>query len=236
VSTARRPRRLGRPPRIGIDDIVRAGAAIGLPALSVTAVAQALGVSPPALYRHVRDREALEVLVGEHLMSGFELPEDRGQPWPEYLVELGTALRALLLAHPGLGPYLQRLGAASAGSLRVIDRCDQVLVSRGLRPVDALLAGSTVANFAVAAVERQAATATADAAQAIERFSSAVEAIGPERLPVLARAVTEFRRVDPDAYFDWSLRALVNGMAAQLADGSSPTGQRHRNRSAIGPG
>lgn len=219
----RRALRPGRPPRIGIDDIVRAGAAIGLPALSVTAVAQALGVSPPALYRHVRDREALEALVGEHLMAGFDLPEDRGQPWTDYLVELGHALRTVLLVHPGLGRYLQRLGAASTGSLWIIDQCDQVLVARGLRPVDALLAGSTVANFAVAAVERQAATATADAAKAIERFSSAVEAIGPERLPVLTRAVAEFRRVDPAAYFDWSLRALVNGMAGQLSAGARPT-------------
>jgi AcrR family transcriptional regulator len=217
----RRPRR-GRPARIDIDDIVRAGAAIGLPALSVTAVAEALGVSPPSLYRHVRDRDALEALVGEHLTAGYELPRDRGQPWADYLVELGHSLRELLLAHPGLGRYLQRLGAESAGTLRIIDHCDQVLVSRGLAPVEALLVGATVANFAVAAVERQQAMATPSAAEAIQRFSTAVEAIGPDRLPTLVRAVSEFRQLDPDVYFDWSLRCLVDGMAARLAAGRSP--------------
>jgi AcrR family transcriptional regulator len=215
-------RRPGRRPQIDLERIVAAGVAIGLPELSMKAVADLLGVSPQALYRHVSDREALEVLVGEHLMSDFELPDDVGQPWTDYLVELGHRLRQRLLRHPGLGTYLRRLGAGSAGTLRIIDRCDQVLVSRGLRPVDALLVGGTVANFAIAAVELQAVADAAPPAGARERFSRAVEVIGPERLPVLVAAVAEYRAMGPDTYFDWSLRALVRGLAAQLDDGIHP--------------
>lgn len=201
--------------------MIAAGAAIGLRELSMKAVADALGVSPPALYRHVRDREALEALVGEHLTAGFELPVDVGQPWTDYLVELGHQLRAALLPHPGLGGYLRRLGTASAGTLRIIDRCDQVLVSRGLRPVDALMAGGTVANFAISYVEMETAAAeVADGGR--ERFARAVEVIGPERLPVLAAAVAEYRSLGVESYFDWSLTALVRGIEAQLADGVHP--------------
>jgi AcrR family transcriptional regulator len=208
---------------------VAAGVAVGLPDLSMRAVADALGVSPQALYRHVRDREALEVLVGEHLMAGFELPDDVGQPWPDYLVELGHRLRETLVPHPGLGSYLRRLGAGSAGTLRIIDRCDHVLVSRGLRPVDAFLAGGTVANFTIASVELQAVADAGSSAGARERFARAVEVIGHERLPVLAEAIAEYRAMGPDTYFDWSLRALVRGLAAQLDDGVLPVPDSNRH-------
>ena len=200
-----------------------AGAAIGLRELSMKAVADALGVSPQALYRHVRDREALEVLVGEHLTASFELPDDVGQPWTDYLVELGHRLREALTPHPGLGTYLRRLGPASAGTLRIIDRCDRVLVSRGLRPVDALMAGGTVANFTIAYVELEVVAEVGTPTGSRERFVRAVEVLGPERLPVLAEALGEYRALGVESYFDWSLRALVRGMAAQFADGIHPT-------------
>jgi AcrR family transcriptional regulator len=215
---------VSRRAQIDLERIVTAGAAIGLPELSMKAVADALDVSPQALYRHVRDREALEVLVGEHLLESFELPDDAGQPWTDYLVELGHRLREALEPHPGLGAYLRRVGAASAGTLRMIDRCDQVLVARGLRPVDALLAGGTVASFTIAYVEALAADVAkaGSVVDARERFVRAVEVIGPERLPVLTEAMREYRALGVDTYFDWSLRALVRGMAAQFDDGDHP--------------
>jgi AcrR family transcriptional regulator len=215
-------RRPGRRPQIDLERIVAAGAAIGLRQLSMKAVADALGVSPQALYRHVRDREALEVLVGEHLTASFELPDDVGQPWTEYLVELGHRLREVLTPHPGLGTYLRRLGPASAGTLRIIDRCDQVLVSRGLLPIDALFAGGTVANFAISYVEMEATLDAGAPTESRERFARAVEVVGPERLPVLVQAIGEYRAAGVETYFDWSLRALVRGIAAQLADGIHP--------------
>jgi len=200
------------------------------------AVADVLGVSPQALYRHVRDREALQVLVGEHLMDGFELPDDVGQPWTGYLVELGHRLREALVPHPGLGGYLRRVGTASAGTLRIIDRCDQVLVSRGLRPVDALLAGGTVANFAIAYVELEAVAEVGRPLGSRERFVRAVEVIGPERLPVLTEAMREYRELGVDTYFDWSLRALVRGMAAQFEDGDHPVPDGRARRMVDGHG
>jgi AcrR family transcriptional regulator len=228
----------GRRPQIDLDRIVAAGAAIGLPQLSMKAVADALGVSPQALYRHVRDREALEVLVGEHLLADFQLPDDVGQPWPDYLVDLGHRLREALTPHPGLGSYLRRVGPASGGTLRIIDQCDQVLVSRGLRPVDALMAGGTVANFTIGYVELEAVAEAGTPTGSRERFVRAVEVIGPERLPVLAEAMVEYRALGVESYFDWSLRALVRGMAAQFADGLHPVpdSEALRDRGGRGDG
>jgi hypothetical protein len=97
-----------------------------------------------------------------------------------------------------------------------------VLVSRGLRPVDALFAGGTVANFAISYVEMEATLDAGAPTESRERFARAVEVVGPERLPVLAQAIGEYRAAGVETYFDWSLRALVRGIAAQLADGIHP--------------
>lgn len=222
-------RRPGRPAQVSLERILEAGVAIGLPALSMTAVADALGVTPQALYRHVADREALEVLVGEHLIADFELPADVGQPWTDYLISLGHSIRQALLLRPGMGVYLQRLGSGSAGGLRIIEECDRVLVARGLRPVEALLAGSSVANLAIAAVDRQAAAAAPSLTAARDRFARAIEEVGAQSLPVLMAAVGEYRSLEPVAYFDWSLRALVAGMAELRAAGEPLGGVRRKD-------
>lgn len=57
------------PPRTSIDAIVSASRAIlesrGLPGLTMQAVAQAVGVRAPSLYKHVADRDALVTLVAD---------------------------------------------------------------------------------------------------------------------------------------------------------------------------
>ncbi|WP_443611852.1 hypothetical protein [Acrocarpospora catenulata] len=63
----------GRPPRIDLDDIVRAGRELGLSGLSVKAVAARLGVTSTALYRYVGGRWDLDRLVGESILAELEL-------------------------------------------------------------------------------------------------------------------------------------------------------------------
>ncbi len=57
------------PSRTSLDAITAAGVEIldtrGLPGLTMQAVAQAVGVKPPSLYKHVADRDALVGLVAD---------------------------------------------------------------------------------------------------------------------------------------------------------------------------
>jgi AcrR family transcriptional regulator len=95
--------RPGPKPALSVDDIVKAAVAIadaeGLPAVTMPRVAAELGNSTMALYRHVRGKDELLLLMGDAGMaSPPELPVAEG--WRPALAAWAGALRAMLLEHP----------------------------------------------------------------------------------------------------------------------------------------
>jgi AcrR family transcriptional regulator len=100
--TARR--RPGRPARIDRDSIVRAAvelaAETGAEQITMTSVAERLGVAMPALYYHVSSREELLGLVGTSVLQRIAVPDHPA--WDEWLLAFARALRARALQDPGL--------------------------------------------------------------------------------------------------------------------------------------
>ena len=64
----------GRPPRVSAESIVAAAIDIGLSRVTLAEVASRLGVTVPALYRHVRNRDEIVKL------AAIQLTMQRGQP------------------------------------------------------------------------------------------------------------------------------------------------------------
>ncbi len=106
------------PSRTSLDAITAAGGDIldtsGLPGLTMQAVAQAVGVKPPSLYKHVADRDALVGLVADaaatdlaaHLAGHGYSAGPAGHGYSAGLAEhgelagLARSLRAWATAHP----------------------------------------------------------------------------------------------------------------------------------------
>ncbi len=88
------------PSRTSLEDITAAGAAIlderGLAGLTMQAVAQAVGVKAPSLYKHVADRDALVTLVADAAATDLSHHLARHQS----LSDLARHLRAWAKAHP----------------------------------------------------------------------------------------------------------------------------------------
>jgi len=88
------------PSRTSLDAITAAGGDVldtrGLPGLTMQAVAQAVGVKPPSLYKHVADRDALVGLVADAAATDLatHLAGHDG------LAGLARSLRAWATAHP----------------------------------------------------------------------------------------------------------------------------------------
>jgi AcrR family transcriptional regulator len=128
---------VGRPPQISRPAIVEASLAIaderGLAGLTMHAVAQRLGVTPMALYRHVDDKADLLDSVVEALLT--ELPLPRAElPWEQRLRGLGQAVRMLARRHPAIFPLLLQRPANTPVSRRVRDSVVAALEEAGLDP------------------------------------------------------------------------------------------------------
>lgn len=116
--------------RLDHDAIVRTAIALaderGLAGIGLRQVADRLGVTPMALYRHVGDKEGLVDSVADALYGEIELPP-AGKDWWGALETLAHSTRRVLLAHawsvplfsrPLQGPHAHALAQALQDALR----------------------------------------------------------------------------------------------------------------------
>jgi len=115
------------PPRTSIDAIVSASRAIleshGLQGLTMQAVAQAVGVRAPSLYKHVADRDALVTLVADAAARDLAAH----LPATEDLRGLAHGLRAWAAERP----ESYRLVFSGHGSLEVMAATSMPVVTLG---------------------------------------------------------------------------------------------------------
>jgi AcrR family transcriptional regulator len=102
------------------------GDARGFDAVTIRGVADRLGVTPMALYRHVGDKEGLLDGLADALYAELRIP-DPADDWWEGLAGLARSTRTVLLAHPWAvplfsrplaGPHARALGSAFTAALR----------------------------------------------------------------------------------------------------------------------
>lgn len=93
------------------DDIAAAGLELidqgGPDALTMRAVADALGVSTMGLYHHVENKAALVELLVERAYRERPLPTPSGDDWRDDLLELAIWMRETLKAHPAVAHLRQ---------------------------------------------------------------------------------------------------------------------------------
>lgn len=126
---------MGRPPKINQSSIVEASLAIaddqGLDGLTMKAVADRLGVTPMALYRHVDDKAHLLDLVVEALLGELPAPA-AGLAWNDRLREVGRGARAVARRHPNVFPLLLQRPATTPASKAARDTIVASLEAAGL--------------------------------------------------------------------------------------------------------
>lgn len=146
--------RHGRPPLISRDAVIEAGVAVGLPDLSVKAVAERLGVRPSALYHHVTNLHDLHIAVGDHIAASLQLPIDAADA-PAFLLDLARSLLELERRHPGIGAFFAAAEPDARAARAVVQSAAEHLATRGVAAVDAQMLTGIVANMAFAFAGRE---------------------------------------------------------------------------------
>jgi AcrR family transcriptional regulator len=146
---------MGRPAQIDRAAVLAASLQLadeqGLAAVTMQAVADRLGVTPMALYRHVANKADLLDGVVESILLEVSLP-DPDEPWPDRLTALSRGTRMAALRHPEVFPLLLQRAAATPGARRVRDVVYDALREAGLAEEDVIrlerLLATAVLGFA----------------------------------------------------------------------------------------
>ncbi|HEY7105728.1 MAG TPA: helix-turn-helix domain-containing protein [Acidimicrobiia bacterium] len=231
-STRRRP---GRPARIDRAGIVRAAAELaaehGAEHVTMTSVAERLGVAMPALYYHVNSRDELLGLVGVSVLERIEVPDVAD--WDEWLLAFARALRAAALTDPGL-VNTAPMTAHGLVNVPLVEGALQRLVRAGFSPNDALLAFDDVVATTVDSVRRDYCLQleAANGNTQLSLFREALEDFSRDEAPLMWELADEFAHapdttsVDRDAWFERHMHVLVAGLRAALEGRATLPGLR----------
>lgn len=124
----------------------------GVGALSIRALADAVGVTPMAIYNHFDSKNALLVAVADGIVGSAEF--DGGYlDWRRQLHHCFTVLRGLCLRHPALPALLEQDRAIPASASEPMQVTVQALHAAGMSEIDAqrtffLLLGYTLSQTA----------------------------------------------------------------------------------------
>ncbi len=184
----------------------------GLAQLSMRRLGAELGVEAMSLYKHVANKEALLDGVRELLLAELEETPPQGRPWSDELISFARRYQALGRAHPeafGLlargadRAYVAGRSSAEAGLQSLLAAgFDQETASYALRSVVRYVLGFSLIEMAGEDAPAPIAPAELDALTHDQPMvADLMRSLGPE---------TE------DALFEFGLRALITGIAAQV--------------------
>jgi AcrR family transcriptional regulator len=186
----------------------------GLDALSMRRLGAELGVDPMAIYYHVPNKDALFDLLVEAVMADIDLSDDPSAPARVRLVCAAKSYRAALLRHINAFPVLADRAPRTPVSMKPVDVLLGILMDGGLSPSDAVVAMNVVVACVRGAVGVQAShELKPEHHQDISDEDAA--ALAPADFPHLHAAFADTPELDFDAWFDYGMRALAQGLFAE---------------------
>ena len=178
----------------------------GAEGFTMRAVAEALGVTPMALYHHVEDKAALAALLVDAAIRQHPLPPPTGV-WRDDLWTIARWTRDSRAAHPAVAQIRRAYRVWTGASLEMTERWLGHWRQSGLDPDKALVAATTSSLAIVGIVEEE--SVFRDLARPADGALAQLPSV---------RQMFEARH-DRDAEFELLVRALIDGLHARLLRG-----------------
>ncbi|MFD7669181.1 TetR/AcrR family transcriptional regulator [Streptomyces sp. NPDC059788] len=211
--------RRGRPPRLSRDRVIEAALEIvtqeGSRALTMRRVAEALGSAPMSIYRHVRDKDELLILLLDRIVTGLPRPALPAEPRARLLALL-TWQRDELAARPWIVDVLGRGDLMAPSVLWLLEEIYAAWRACGLSLEEAATANRIVWNFVLGDLAQHA-----DRPENRSPYQVSVPAeADPAEYPTVAALRPYWLSADRRDHFADDLDRLVTSLTAQVGDGS----------------
>ncbi len=190
---------------------------VGVDGLTMRRLADRLGVTAASLYRHVRDKDEVLVLLADEI-SG-EVPMVAGDaPWQQALRDMAHGYRRVLLAHRDAARVLAATPPAGPRRLRHIEAMLRVLQAAGFSPREATWAGYHFNNLVTEFVADEVRLATAADAAGLTPDDlragarAQIRALPPDEFPCLIASANDVASDDADGLFAFGLDVWLSGL------------------------
>jgi AcrR family transcriptional regulator len=200
-----------RPRSLSHDRLAAAALAVldrdGLAGLSMRTVARELGMSTMALYRYVKDREELELLVVEFVLAAVDTaPPPAGLPWRERIEILVRRMRDTLSAHPSVVALTVAHRHHSLGVLRWSETVLTVLAGAGFEGERRVVALRGLVAYVNGALQLEHLGALSG------EGTRAISALPADEFPLMADTARHAGQVDAEREFFGGLAVLLRGL------------------------
>jgi len=190
---------------------------VGVDGLTMRRLAKQLGVTAASLYRHVRDKDELLVLLADEIAG--QVPLVRTDiAWQLALIELAGAVRSGLLQHRDAARLMASLPPGGVHRLNHIEAILGVLRAAGFSGRDAAWAAYHFNNLVTEFVadEVRLVTTAAQAGRTPGELQAEARAqlrsLPREQFPSLVEVADELVSDDAEAVFEFGVRLLLRGL------------------------
>jgi AcrR family transcriptional regulator len=177
----------------------------GVGALSMRALANALGTGPMTLYNYVADKEGLEELVVAAIVAEVLLP-DPTDDWQHDAYAIASAMWSGVRAHPAAIPLVLTRRMSSATGFAAADALIAALTRAGLDDRDRLSAFHALLGFVTGAAQ-------ADLAGPL--VAARIGSVAGSDFPNVEALSEVAKRTTVEEDFDRGLRMLLDGIATR---------------------
>jgi AcrR family transcriptional regulator len=218
TSAPAKARRPGRPRQITREQIVEAGAALGLENLTVRAVSEKLNVTRAAVYNYIRDSDELRRAVAGATMADFAFDVSDATDWQTLLTRFAKAFRSWRLAQPDAAQFVTLREIESVGVFVAVEFLLATLVEAGFAEDVAPRALEFLSGVVwINTHDQLLALSAADGVHPQQtQLQDVIESLGA--YPRMQRLVANNEVYGVyDARFEFEVRGVIRALEAELA-------------------
>ncbi|WP_066934386.1 TetR family transcriptional regulator [Microtetraspora fusca] len=197
----------------------------GLEAVTVRRLAQELGVTPMALYWHVKNKEQLLSSLADHLLREVTPEFDPGAAWNVRMRAMVEALVRLMRRHRFLPALFGMVTKGDVKSFsRATDTALDLLRQAGFTLQEGYLISTYLLHGAMTLVDQEPCVPPSvppkEAAEWRRQRRLSLESLPADEYPCIVEYARTLEEVDVERYYAFGLDLLVGGVEAMAASRS----------------
>ncbi|MEU0685441.1 TetR/AcrR family transcriptional regulator [Streptomyces uncialis] len=215
--------RPGRRPLVDRDAVLAAVVEQGFGTVTVSSVAQRLGIRPSTLYRYFANRDEMVAAAVDTCFARVPQQAD-GHGWRARLASGAWGLWGVYAAHPGLAEAVVVQPTSPPALAIRMDRMAVRLLESGFQPIDAVLAVDVIGELALDTflLGRITTGPRADGTGALTARRGRIEAATPLLDPRLRGPIEHAVVCSPRAWFGRKLDLVLDGLTDRAPAPTTP--------------